>query len=633
MAKKLDHEFKTSVAQLWIERWAKATKYFEEWESKHKCRALADYYEGQQYDPSTYPDGMDPLVFNLFYSTVESRLPLMSFQNPIAQIKPKPGRMDWEPDVAIQEANLRTDMVNTFVTDPRANFSDVLESAIIDSQFYFGLVEVGYSAEWIENPNVRKPILKTDISNDEIPDSPADNVAKEQPEELPEEERIFVKHISPKEVRIGGNDKWVTEQCSWIGYREFFRNEDLASNPGFAKILELSDESAAIRSDDYVPVENSANETGSDLNECLIIFDLRRKLRILISKTNGIQLSEKSFERVPLFPLRFSKPAVNHGWYPIPPAKSWKTPQDEYNEVHRAQAAYRQRALPKWIANDQAFTDEAEMDKLTSPEPFTISKIQATDPGAAIIPVPYPALNAEFGRSLITSRDEFNFAAGTSLDVSPASDRETATKSKIVATRAGIRESRVLGQVGTWMGKIIREISLIQQERLTKKTWFKKTTDLEPTLGEAKTFEQAWQHIDPVSSLSPNFDFDADIDLSSLSPVAREQNKNNLLEFLAIINQYPQFAFSPKMLRYLASMLDLRMEVVIQEMQQLALVAQLGVQAKAKEQLQGIAGNAGAPEPTQQGQAMSQRTVAQMQPPDQEQINNQLNNQVGLPPQ
>ena len=633
MAKKVDHDFRTSVATLWTERWAKATKYFEEWESKHKCKSLADYYEGQQYDPSTYPDGMDPLVFNLFYSTVESRLPLMSFQNPIAQIKPKPGRMDWEPDVAVQEANLRTDMVNTFVTDPRANFSDVLESAIIDSQFYFGIVEVGYSAEWIENPNVRKPILKTDESNDAIPDSPKDNLAKEQPEELPEEERIFVKHISPKEVRIGGNDKWVTEQCSWIGYREFFRNEDLASNPGFAKILEMSDEATAIRSDDYVPVENSANETGSDLNECLIIFDLRRKLRILISKTNGIQLSEKSFERVPLFPLRFSKPAVNHGWYPIPPAKSWKTPQDEYNEVHRAQAAYRQRALPKWIANDQAFTDEAEMDKLTSPEPFTISKIQSTDPGASIIPVPYPALNAEFGRSLITSRDEFNFAAGTSLDVSPASDRETATKSKIVATRAGIRESRVLGQVGTWMGRIIREISLIQQERLTKKTWFKKTTDLEPTLGEAKTFEQAWQHIDPVSSLSPNFDFDADIDLSSLSPVAREQNKNNLLEFLAIINQYPQFAFSPKMLRYLASMLDLRMEVVIQEMQQLALVAQLGVQAKAKEQLQGIAGNAGAPEPQQQGQAMSQRTVAQMQPPDQEQINNQLNNQVGLPPQ
>jgi hypothetical protein len=557
----------------------------------------------------------------------------MSFQNPIAQIKPKPGRMDWEPDVAVQEANLRTDMVNTFVTDPRANFSEVLESAIIDSQFYFGIVEVGYSAEWIENPNVRKPILKTDESNDAIPDSPKDNLAKEQPEELPEEERIFVKHISPKEVRIGGNDKWITEQCSWIGYREFFRNEDLASNPTFAKILEMADEAAPVRSDDYVPDENSANETGSDLNECLIIFDLRRKLRILISKTNGIQLSEKSFDRIPLFPLRFSKPAVNHGWFPIPPAKSWKTPQDEYNEAHRAQSAYRQRALPKWIVNDQAFTDEEEMDKLISPEPFTVSKMQSTDPGAAIIPVPYPALNAEFGKSLITSRDEFNFAAGTSLDVSPASDRETATKSKIVATRAGIRESRVLGQVGTWMGKIIREISLIQQERLTKKTWFKKTTDLEPTLGEAKTFEQAWQHIDPVSSLSPNFDFDADIDLSSLSPVEREKTKNNLLEFLAIINQYPQFAFSPKMLRYLANMLDLRMEVVIQEMQQLALVAQLGVQAKAKEQIAGLAGNAGAPDPNQQGQAMSQRTVAQMQPPDQEQINNQLNNQVGLPPQ
>ena len=627
-------DFRTAVAELWLQRWDKASRYFDEWEKRHKCKELSEYYEGQQYEPEYYPEGMDPLVFNLFYSAVESRLPLMSFQNPIAQIKPKPGRMDWEPDAAVQEANLRTDMVNTFITDPRANFSDILESAIIDSQFYFGIVEVGYSAEWIENPNARKPVLHSDESADEVIESPSQNlIAERQPEELPEEERVFVKHIPPREFRVGGNDKWVTEQCSWIGYREYFRNEDLESIPAFAKILEMTDKQSTIRSDDFVPEDrvDSTSETGTDLNECIIIFDLRKKSRILISKTNGVKLMETSFNRLPLFPLRFSKPAVNHGWLPIPPAKSWKAPQDEYNNAHRAQEAYRQRALPKWLANDQAFTDEAEMDKLISAEPFTISKMQSTDPGAMVVPVPYPALNAEFGKSLITSRDEFNFAAGTSLDVSPASDRETATKSKIVATRAGIRESRVLGQVGKWIGAIVREISLLQQERLTKPTWFKKTTDLEPTLGEAKTFEQAWQRIDPISALKPNFDFDADIDISSLSPVAKEQNKNNLLEFLAIINQYPQFAFSPKMLRYLANMLDLRMEVVIQEMQQLAMVAQLGVAAKAKEQL-AMAGDAGAPtDPNAQGSAMAQRTVAQMQPPQAEQINNQLANQVGIP--
>lgn len=628
-----DHESKTSVANLWLERWSRATKYYEEWETRHKCKDLADYYEGQQYDPATYPEGMDPLVFNLFYSTVEARLPLMSFQNPIAQIKPKPGRMDWEPDAAIQEANLRTDMVNTFVTDPANHFSDVLESAIIDSQFYFGLVEVGYSADWYENPKVRKPILKTDENSDEAPESPKKNLAKEQPEELPEEERIFVKHIPPKEVRIGGNDKWITEQCSWIGYREYFRNEDLESNPRFAKLLDRTESAASIRSDDFVPEEKGAenSETGSDLNECLIIFDLRRKVKLLISKTNGIQLGEISFDRLPLFPLRFSKPAANHGWLPIPPAKSWKAPQDEYNEAHRAQAAYRQRALPKWIANDSAFTDEAEMDKLSSPEPFTISKMQSVDVNASLAPVPYPALNAEFGKSLITSRDEFNFAAGTSLDVSPASDRETATKSKIVATRAGIRESRVLGQVGAWMSGIIREITLIQQERLTKEVWIRSTVDTEPTLGEIQHIEQLWKRIDPVASLSNGFEFEADVDVSSLSPVAREQNKNNLLEFLAVLNQYPQLAFSPKIIRYLANIFDLRMETVIQEMQQLALVAQLGVQAQAKQQMAGMAEGAGGTEGAAQGNAMAQRTVAKATPTQQEQINNQLNNQVGLP--
>ena len=81
---KKDQELRTSIAQLWTERWARSTKYFDEWEVRHKCVQLANYYEGQQYDQADYPDGMDPLVFNLFYSTVESRIPLMSFQNPIA---------------------------------------------------------------------------------------------------------------------------------------------------------------------------------------------------------------------------------------------------------------------------------------------------------------------------------------------------------------------------------------------------------------------------------------------------------------------------------------------------------------------------------------------------------------------
>lgn len=622
---KENYEFRTDQAELWIQRWKKATDYFRKWEERHKCRQLAEYYEGQQYDPANYPEGMDPLVFNLFYSAVESRLPIMSFQNPVAQIKPKPSVMDYEPDLAAKEAALRTDMVNTFVGDPDNHFGEICEQAIIDAQFYFGLVEVDYSASWVENPHARKPVLKTDSSESADPDSPEDNVdPKEQPEELPEEERIYVKHIAPRDFRVGGNDKWVTEQCSWVGYREFFRREDLLSIGDFKKILELGNAGTGYRSDDFVPAGRAedGDADSTDLVECYTIFDLRKKTRIFLSRTDSVVLREQSFERLPIKALRFSKPAVEHSWLPIPPAKSWKSPQDEYNESHRMQAAYRQRALPKFIANDSAFADEAELDKLSSPVPFTISKISATDVNSAIAPLPMPSLNAEFGKSLITSRDEFNFAAGTSLDISPAADRETATKSKIVAARAGVRESRTLGIVGLWMADIIREIAKLQAERLTKEVWVKRLVDTEPTLGEVQEITHIWTRIDPTSALTKDFDFTAEVDVSSLSPVTQEANKNNLLEFCAIVNQYPQFAFSPKLIRYLANVLNLRMEMVIKEMQNLAMVAQMGIAAQAQAAMGGGEQN-----------AMAQRTVAQATPNTNEQINNQLKNQVGLPQQ
>ncbi len=600
------------VAAQWTTRWKHADKYYEKWEKRHKCQQLAEYYEGQQYEEGEYPEGMDPIVYNLFYAAVESRMPLMSFQKPVVTLKARPNKMDYEPDAAAKQAQLRQDMINTYLQDSDKRFGDVCEQAILDAQFRFGIVEVGYSASWVENPFAVKPVLKTDSSAEFEPERPAQNLEKDQPPLLPEEEQIYVKHIPPESFRVGGNDKWITTQCSWVGYSEFFRLEDLLAIPKIAKLLEFEDQAGAYRSSDFVPTTDGKFEYGGEaLIECLTIFDLRKKVRLFISKTHDLLLHSVPFDRLPLFPLRFSKPAVGHGWLPIPPAKSWKSPQDEHNNALRAKQAYRHRALPKWLIADGAFTDEEEVNKLTSPVPFTATRVNSVDVANAIAPVPFPSLNAEFANTLIASREDFNYAAGTSVDVTASADRETATKSKIVATRAGIRESRTLGIVRDWMCDIVREIALLQAERLTQEVWIKRALDTEPTLGEIQDLTYSWSRIDPTV-LDSKIDFEVSIDVSSLSPVAREETKNKLLEFLAIINQYPQFAFSPKMLRYLADMFDIRMETVLRELQQLALVAQIGMQAQAEN-------------------ALAQRTVAMATPNDQQQINNQLENQVGLP--
>jgi hypothetical protein len=131
-----------------------------------------------------------------------------------------------------------------------------------------------------------------------------------------------------------------------------------------------------------------------------------------------------------------------------------------------------------------------------------------------------------------------------------------------------------------------------------------------------QNIQAVYQQIDPVTDLDENFDFDVEVSLSTISPIENEREKNAFFEFLAALNQYPQLAFSPELIRHLAEKVDVRAESVIIEAQKMALVAQLGQQAQAEDAL---------------NQMASQRTMAAATPPNMEQVTNTMQNQVGLP--
>lgn len=600
------------IATAWAIRFDNTREYFERWEERFRCKQMSEYYEGIQWD--NVPPSAEPYTANLVYSTIETKLPGMAFMNPQASFKPKPSKTDWNPDRAYAQAKLRQDACNQFLSDPANDFVGVIEQGIIDAQFRFGIVEVGYDASWIVNPKAPRPILASD--NDEQIDSTNDYTLT-KPREIPDYENIYVRNINPRRFRICGNSRWKLENNDWCGYWEYQRIADLKAVPAFKEKLDNVLYANAISSDFVHGLEyDNENRENGDCIKILHIFDLRAKKRHVIAYTERILLASIDFTRCPLKVLRYSRRAKEpDSFYPIPPASQWKSPQDEYNESKEQLRSFRKRFLRKFLIKDGSFVSEEEIDKLMDGYDGTCSTVVGPL-SDAIAPVPMPSVGAEVMQAMATSRDDFNTVSGTSAEQRLQADRQTATQSKIIDARTSIRESRVNSQTSNWINEIITEIAKLQAEKLTLPFWVRVSTQAPQTFQELQIVQDNYKLIDPVTDLDENFDFDVQVALSTISPIENERDKNAFFEFLAALNQYPQLAFSPELIRHLAEKVNLRAESVIVEAQKMALVAQLGQQAQAEEAM---------------SQMASQRTMAAATPPNMEQVTNEMQNQVGLP--
>jgi len=233
-----------------------------------------------------------------------------------------------------------------------------------------------------------------------------------------------------------------------------------------------------------------------------------------------------------------------------------------------------------------------------------------------------------------SSKDDFNTISGTSAEQRGQSDRTTATQSQIKEKRSVIRESRDKEIVANWLKAIGKEILLVAKENLTLPFWIKVTQDSPGLFAENEFTESKFKLIQ--SEDFGDEDFEVNIKVSSLSPVDQVEEKNKLVEFLSLITQFPQVSMSPLLVQEVADRTGFRNERAIAEvvkmsqlMQTLQVVqlAQQTGQDPTQLFIESFMRNNGAGDQN----PVAQRTTAQLTPPDQEQIQNQIGNQLTQP--
>lgn len=593
---------------IWGGRIDSANRYYDSWARLFKCDVLEKYYEGFQWLNQEQDDN-NPYVINKVMETVQIKLDEFIPAQLQFNVYPRMGNSDYNLELAGTSANMKQDVLNTLISEDSAQFNEELRQAYQDSFFRFGLIEVGYSAKWIENPRAQKPLLNSNVKKQMAGMRPK---VKFEPKELPADEKVYYKHIAAKRFRVGGFDHRYLDRCSWCGYYEWVYKDDLLALPGLMNRNLLAGVGAERTEFNATDV---ATERPKDAGLVKIwhIWDNRAQVRIVLLDNPKITLFQRRQSRVNIIDFRHDIRNTTEGFYPVPPVFHWISPQNEINETRQQLRNHRQRFTRKFQVVEE-MVDEIELQKFETGADGSLIKVKRENAITAIQDAP---LGGSLDKAIVTSSDDLNQISGTASELRGVADRTTATQANIINTKGSIRENAQRDRVAKWFSKIGRETLLTARDKFTIGIWAKLTGDPgEKLFQTVQASKDAYTWVS-AEDLNDGYDFKVILDPTTLSAQSQELEKKKFLEFLAVVTQYPQVALSPKLIRECAYRVGYRNEAVIKEMQQMALI-----QMHAMLQQQQIGGQ----QPPQPGN-MAQHQVAQQTPNGMEQIRQQLTNQ------
>lgn len=601
----------------WITRIANADKVYKAWEDKFACSRLYDYYEGFQWKARVDGPQLNykPYTLNLVFSTIQIKLANFLFQRPKFIVDPEPGHAHWDLEFAVGSSQKKQDVLNTIVSNRNVKFARHLKYAALDSFFRFGLVEVGYAADW-RNPLKEDPHL----TSWDDPEVNEDKVRVIENNEVPVNERFFIKRIKPARFRVSVSDAEDLAEHEWVGYWQYYYTDTLKKTPGIK--FPKNYESASYNVDDIGSFSKDAQThlylaNNGHRNLCKVwhIWDLvshKRRLILDGCDDDGYELWNQDFERLPLIELRWI--LRESGFYPVPIVWHWLSAQDEINESREQIRSYRRRFTRKFQAL-QGAVDEEEAEKFVSGPDGILVMVKQMD---AIKAIDNPELGPSMEGALVQAKDDFNIISGTSAEArGQNADRETATQAKLVDARAQIRESSEQLDFSNYVSDIGAEILCQAQEKLVEGLWVKMSSDpsQQGVMQDMQVNGPIYKFI-TSQDLSDGYDATVRIDVVNATPAAMQAEQTAFVNFVAFLNQFPMVAMSPVLIREAAYRFGYKNELVIHQMQQ---VAVLSMAAKA----------AGVAQQQNQGGMNSANTSkAQMATPDQNQISTQLNEQI-----
>lgn len=526
--------------KMWLSRTEAANRVYTAWEQKYKCQQCEDFYNGQQW-PDDIEKTAEKYTVNLVFSTVESFLPSLFFTRPQIEVDPRAGRTDDPGSMAAERAKLQKDTINTMLGDRSLRFKDEAEMALKEAFWRFGVLEVGYTADWIDNPNAGKPILKEEGEEGQDPAGPQTMLDEngrpvmESPYIL-ESEGLYIKRIPAQTWRVSARNKNSLYACDWCGYYEYHYPEDLRRNKKYKNTSDLNPTTYVKR--EYAETDLSDDEETREKKRGMVkvwkIWDIRAQKRYVFPDGGDkFFLDGEPFDHLPFSDARFHK--QGSGWYPIPPIYNWLSPQVELNESREMMRIHRRRFVRRYRVDPNL--DDKEAAKLESSVDGTY--IRAKE--GQVEPIEDAQLGASVQFAIPASKDDLREVSGLGGEQRGIAEADTATQAGIIEARGQVRENYYRVIVADWLADIGYLALRTIHDLMALPFWIKISVDpLAPGADqETARVTALWQQI--TSADMGDLNCDIRVDASTLSPVAQEQERNIFFQGLAILSD-PRFA-------------------------------------------------------------------------------------------
>lgn len=581
----------------WTSRIDAADKAYKDWAAEFRCDTLESYAEGFQWSGKTEDEAKALYTINLVFPTLETQLPSLLYYRPKFLVEPRPPHADDANSTAPDRAKLAEDTLQTFVDDKRTQFRLNTHLALRDAQFRFGVVEVGYSADWLDNPQAQKP---------EIDDKEAvgEDSAPPQPAKVPRQgsERIFVKRIPAKDFRVSLSGRNGFLDNDWVGYKEWHYVEDVKANPKYRNTSRLK---ASGKLNDGDKTTDAEQDRYKGMVCLWKLWDLRARKKLVVAEGHDKFLLEEDYTYVPLAVIKFYERLDE--FYPLPPVFNWISPQDEINEVRESRKTHRKRFYRRYTIQKGAM-DSTEREKLETGGDGVIA--ERNTPDDTLAPVIDAPLGGDTDKHLMESRDDFMQITGVGAEARGQAEADTATQANIIEGRAQLRESSGRALVGEWLSEIGRLMLLCLIEKMQLPFWVQMHSD--PFAGDqqdaARTVAgvQQWQEIS-ATDLGESLAFEVSVDVTSLSPVAEQQKMlawNQVLALLTNPGMLMVLMQSEALLRKTLKFYGITADKEVREIQRVGQgIMAMQVAAMAAQAGPGATATAGAPSMPAMGQS------------------------------
>tara|TARA_Y100000310_G_scaffold340801_1_gene437824 strand:+ start:3089 stop:4993 length:1905 start_codon:yes stop_codon:yes gene_type:complete len=552
------------------------------------------------------------IIINKVFSTLRSQLPGLIFSRPKWDVRAKrrilvQGQDGAAENVAPEFARAKEKILNHYWTELNVQFQ--VRLAVLSSFIAMGVVKVGYTPDFEDNPNAGEfalddegnltvgpgghpKLAKGDYLRDDNGEpiiDPDTGLPLLEPGELLTNEDFFVKWVDWNNMLFdpeGTNDfathAWVAEE--WVRPTAEVRKDKL-----FKHRSQIQPTETVIPADKtgnmLEALGGAAGATDENVRDdeertrgCTI-YNLKKR-RVMVLLDSGLKGGNDFFIRDDALPDEqergpyvFLKPNEVPGrWEPLPDITPLRSPQEEINILRSKVLTHIARGDRKYGYDEGAFEDEDSIQKLIGGGDMTLVAINGNRD--SVWPIPMAPMDPAIHAAIPDMDRSFDEVAGQPAEARGIARAETATQASILENRNVIRESdRRDNLVHDFVRDIGRKLLQTLKANLTKPVWISLGDTNDPFPFEADGRLVTRDELQDEADVS--------IQVGSMLPKTNSVMRQQFSALMATLAQAPFLAGSEKLLDRVFEMFEVENTGLAKE-----------VAALARQSLQGEGGQA-----------------------------------------